>query len=57
LTSPPEPDQHAVPDLRRANFHHLRDTTTTHATWRNELPALVDSLPIINPADKYSDIG
>jgi len=27
LTSPPEPDHHAVPDPRRANFHHLRDTT------------------------------
>ena len=26
LTSPPEPDHHAVPDPRRANFHHLRDT-------------------------------
>jgi hypothetical protein len=27
LTSPPEPDHHAVPDPRRANFHQLRDTT------------------------------
>jgi Crp-like helix-turn-helix domain len=27
LTSPPDPDHHAVPDPRRANFHHLRDTT------------------------------
>ena len=31
LTSPPEPDHHAVPDLRRANFHHLRDTTRPHS--------------------------
>jgi hypothetical protein len=27
LTSPPDPDHHAVPDPRHANFHHLRDTT------------------------------
>ena len=27
MTSPPEPDHHAVPDPRRANFHQLRDTT------------------------------
>jgi hypothetical protein len=27
LTSPPDPDHHAVLDPRRANFHHLRDTT------------------------------
>jgi transposase-like protein len=26
LTSPPEPDHHAVPDPRRANFHQPRDT-------------------------------
>ena len=26
MTSPPEPHHHAVPDPRRANFHHLRDT-------------------------------
>jgi hypothetical protein len=29
LTSPPDPDHHAVPDPRHANFHHLRDTTRT----------------------------
>jgi hypothetical protein len=27
LTSPPDFNHHAVPDPRRANFHHLRDTT------------------------------
>jgi hypothetical protein len=27
LTSPPDPDHHAIPDPRHANLHHLRDTT------------------------------
>jgi hypothetical protein len=43
LTSPPDPDHHAVPDPRRANFHHLRDTTRQPDSQLTILPAVAQA--------------